>query len=103
VYLGTKQAVAKRDALARLGIARVVNVGGGPCSFADVDYWEVHLPDKRDADMLSELDEATAFIQDSVMAGKPVLCHCQGWCRRCLYLSSLTRIRKEASAGVRLL
>ena len=78
MYLGTKQAGAKREVLAGLGIARIVNVGGGPCLFADVEYWEVQLADKREADLLSELDGATRFIQESVIAGKPMLCHCQG-------------------------
>ncbi len=78
VYLGTKQAAANREALRALGIDRIVNVGGGPCLFADVDYWEIHLSDKRDADLLSELSDATHFVHESVEAGKSVLCHCQG-------------------------
>lgn len=83
VYLGTKQSAAKLEALTFLGISRIVNVGGGPCLFAEVDYWEIHLSDKRDADLLTELDDATQFIHESVLAGTGVLCHCQGACVRC--------------------
>ena len=80
VYVGDRRGAAlPLAAFAAAGITAVVCLHGparhpGSC----LEYLVIHVPDAEDADLLSRLPGATAFMASAVARGGRVFVHCAG-------------------------